>query len=100
MSDWQQLAAWTVAPQPRRFAGHFPGHEVVPGAYLLDEVLLRLERKYGALHTVVQAKFARPMAPATAVCLLAAQRQERLHFRLLAADAAPGAEFCTGVVLL
>lgn len=100
LNDWQTLAEWTAAPQAERFAGHFPGNVVVPGAVVLDEVLLQLQPHYGSVRTVLQAKFARAMRAQTPVTLQTAVHGGRLQFRLLATHEPQAPSFCAGVCVL
>lgn len=86
MSGWQPLDAWRLAPEPGRFAGHFPGQPVVPGACVLDAVLLRLAVWCGPLASVPQAKFPQPAPPGVRVRLACRSEGGTLHFRLSAAD--------------
>jgi 3-hydroxyacyl-[acyl-carrier-protein] dehydratase len=65
-----------IAPDHPVFAGHFPGHPIVPGALLLDEAVLCLARSEGldvGLVDVSVAKFQRPVQPGDALSL---------HYRL------------------
>lgn len=45
--------------------GHFPGHPVVPGVVVLDQVLTAVESMHGALGALrlAQVKFLRPLLP-------------------------------------
>jgi acyl-coenzyme A synthetase/AMP-(fatty) acid ligase len=63
-----------VASDHPALAGHFPGHPVVPGAVLLDELVAAAGREFGWTPgpiRVVSAKFLRVVHPG-----------ERLHLRL------------------
>jgi 3-hydroxymyristoyl/3-hydroxydecanoyl-(acyl carrier protein) dehydratase len=62
--------ALTIPPDHPAFAGHFPGHPIVPGALLLDEAVLCLaaaEQLDVGLIDVAVAKFLRPVRPGEAL---------------------------------
>jgi 3-hydroxyacyl-[acyl-carrier-protein] dehydratase len=91
-----------IAPDHPAFAGHFPGHPIVPGALLLDEAVLCLARAEGlppGLVDVSVAKFQRPVQPGDALSLhyrlsgpgRYALEVRALHLQQAAAGAAPGA---------
>lgn len=47
------------------FAGHFPGHPIVPGALLLDWAQTAIEAQLGlSLQALAEAKFHSPATPA------------------------------------
>jgi 3-hydroxyacyl-[acyl-carrier-protein] dehydratase len=72
MTDSFKTAPLSVAPDHPAFAGHFPGHPIVPGALLLDEALLCLARAEGldvAQVDVAVAKFQRPVRPGEGLTL-------------------------------
>jgi 3-hydroxyacyl-[acyl-carrier-protein] dehydratase len=47
------------------FAGHFPGHPIVPGAMLLDWAQAAIEAQLGlSLQALAEAKFHSPATPA------------------------------------
>ncbi|MEN9559533.1 MAG: hypothetical protein RLZZ502_744 [Pseudomonadota bacterium] len=48
------------------FAGHFPGHPIVPGVLLLDEVVV-LAESMGQVKGITQAKFLAPVLPGQSV---------------------------------
>ena len=41
---WPVRAEWRADAEPRCFDGHFPGHIVLPGAYVLDGVIERFRK--------------------------------------------------------
>lgn len=46
------------------FAGHFPGHPIVPGVLLLDWAQAAIETHLGeSLQTLIEAKFHNPASP-------------------------------------
>ena len=59
----------TVRANHPMLAGHFPGHPIVPGAWLLAWVTVALQRRLAAADDpravggVKRVKFARPLAP-------------------------------------
>ncbi len=62
-TGWKE-SALPIAPDHPAFAGHFPGSPVVPGATLLDEALLVIERATGLKNChIAWVKFLRPVGP-------------------------------------
>lgn len=57
---------WTLPTDHPVFAGHFPGHPIIPGALLLDQAV-RLATQHFALPNVpikiANAKFLHPAGP-------------------------------------
>ncbi len=57
---------WRVPADHPVFAGHFPGHPILPGVVLLDRALLLAQQRPGlgvAAWRVSQAKFLSPCGP-------------------------------------
>lgn len=57
---------WRVPAGHPAFAGHFPGHPIVPGVVLLDRVMQLAAQAHGGLAAgwqVAQAKFLSPCGP-------------------------------------
>ncbi|MDP2408578.1 MAG: hypothetical protein U1D36_11915 [Hydrogenophaga sp.] len=57
---------WRVPSDHPAFAGHFPGHPIVPGVVLLDRALLLAQAQWGlpgGAWQVAQAKFLSPCGP-------------------------------------
>lgn len=63
--------AIAIAPDHPVFAGHFPGHPIVPGALLLAEALQALDRVGIATQgcEIASAKFLSPVGPGETVSL-------------------------------
>ena len=63
---------FTISRREAMFAGHFPGHPIVPGAFLLDQVIAQL-RAAGVLPSLAieigSAKFIATIAPNSEVYL-------------------------------
>ena len=68
MTGTPRETAWRVPLEHPAFAGHFPGHPVVPGALLLAEALAVAQAASGTTALdwqVASAKFMSPVAPGT-----------------------------------
>ncbi|RZL03222.1 MAG: beta-hydroxyacyl-ACP dehydratase [Rubrivivax sp.] len=66
MSAFPRLLPLHIAPNHPAFAGHFPGHPIVPGVVLLDEAVQALAAAEGLLPVSLQvgvAKFLVPVRP-------------------------------------
>ena len=73
-------------------AGHFPGHPIIPGAWLLAWVVAaaarRLEGEARTIEAVKRVKFLRPLAPEHAFeCTLNAGRADVVRFSVTSGDA-------------
>ena len=72
MTTESALLPLFIAPDHPAFAGHFPGHPIVPGVVLLDEALQCLASAEGlelvSLNVTV-AKFLLPVRPGMALSL-------------------------------
>lgn len=67
-TDLHMRAEWVVPADHPAFAGHFPGHPVVPGVVLLDYALLLAGQWLQAAHwSIAQAKFLWPVGPSEAL---------------------------------
>lgn len=72
MSTPFALLPLPIAADHPAFAGHFPGHPIVPGVVLLDEAVLALAAAQGLQIDQIDvsvAKFLRPVTPGEAVSL-------------------------------
>ena len=76
-------AAIRIGADHPSLAGHFPGHPVVPGVVLLDEVARALERTSGAtLRALPSVKFLAPLRPGEAAELVLTVAAGRVRFRI------------------
>ena len=65
-------SALTVAADHPAYAGHFPGHPILPGVVLLAEALEAIARATGhgvEAWTLANVKFVQPVAPGEALVL-------------------------------
>lgn len=93
---------WVVPPDHPAFAGHFPGHPVVPGVVLLDVVLELITRESGvALDRceVTSAKFLSPAKPGDELLI----RHEKsaggaIRFDIMAGGAAGDRRIASGSI--
>ena len=65
--------------------GHFPGHPLVPGVVLLDQVVLAIEARHGPLGPLrlPQVKFLQPLRPGEAARIDLDGAAPRWRFRVL-----------------
>ncbi len=88
MTD-QSLPLPVAADHPA-YAGHFPGHPILPGVVLLDEALHALAARQGLTATggqIRSAKFLNPVSPGEALRLdYAATANGVFRFEVVAAD--------------
>ncbi len=85
---------WSVPVQHPAFAGHFPGHPILPGVVVLDRVVMLAQTLAGeegqavAGWVVSQGKFLSPVGPGeTLTFVLTPDARGGCRFVVLAADA-------------
>lgn len=54
---------WTVPADHPSFAGHFPGHPILPGVVLLDRLQIGLSASGIVIAEIGNAKFSSPALP-------------------------------------
>lgn len=82
MSAAYQLG-FSIAPTHPALPGHFPGHPLVPGVVLLEQVALALRAWRGQrLQRVVEAKFVAPLLPGEQAELSLAEAGDRARFEI------------------
>lgn len=72
MSDDSSRVMVEVSAEHPSFAGHFPGHPVLPGVVLLDEVVAAAERHLARPLEALQVKvvkFHAPVGPGARLCI-------------------------------
>lgn len=69
--------------------GHFPGHPIVPGVVVLDQVLQALEARHGRVAglRMPQVKFLQPLLPGQAAEITLEGELPRWRFRVHHAQA-------------
>ncbi|NII10876.1 hydroxymyristoyl-ACP dehydratase [Oleiagrimonas sp. C23AA] len=80
---------FTIAAEHPCLPGHFPGHPLVPGVLILDEVACALRSwRQKALTRVIDAKFIAPLLPAQSarVTLSAGRDPQRVRFAVHRGD--------------
>lgn len=80
---------FAIAPDHPCLPGHFPGHPLVPGVIVLDQVLAAIERAHGPLGALrlPQVKFVQPLLPGEAAEVVLEGAAPRWRFRVLRGDA-------------
>lgn len=85
----KEQTQWHIPVDHPVFAGHFPGHPLVPGALLLDWVVERVAvhwRVSSAGLRIEQAKFLHPVSPDAHVALELRAEADRCRFTLSLVD--------------
>jgi 3-hydroxyacyl-[acyl-carrier-protein] dehydratase len=79
---------FAIAPDHPSLPGHFPGHPVVPGVVVLEQVLAEIERALGALGPLrlPQVKFVQPLLPGESAEIELTGEAPRWKFRVLRGD--------------
>lgn len=79
-------SALPVAADHPAFAGHFPGHPILPGVVLLAEVMAAVGSGPGERWSIASAKFLSPVAPGTALTLVREEARGGVRFEVRAGD--------------
>lgn len=76
---------FAIASDHPSLPGHFPGHPVVPGVVVLEQVLVAIERAHGPLGPLrlPQVKFVQPLLPGESAEIELAGAAPRWRFRVL-----------------
>lgn len=83
-ADWPLLARWQADATPERFAGHFPGQPILPGAWLLDAVIAQVQAHSGlTVRQVRDVRFTQTAAPGASLALHAVITPPMARFALL-----------------
>ncbi|WP_266158473.1 hydroxymyristoyl-ACP dehydratase [Dyella silvatica] len=100
MNTSHYSAPLCIAADHPSLPGHFPGHPLVPGVLMLEQVAVALRAWRGLrLTAVLEAKFMAPLWPAQQAQLTLTQTrhpasQGRIHFEILR----DGAKLARGIV--
>ena len=76
---------FSIAPDHPSLPGHFPGHPVVPGVVVLEQVIEAIEAVHGPLAAVrlPQVKFVQPLLPGETARVVLEGEAPRWRFRVL-----------------
>ena len=79
---------FAIAADHPSLPGHFPGHPVVPGVVVLEQVLAEIERTHGPLGPLrlPQVKFVQPLLPDERADIELTGEAPRWKFRVLRGD--------------
>lgn len=84
-----QVREFVVRHEHPALPGHFPGHPVVPGVLLLDQVLSMLEALHGPMPALrlPQVKFLQPLLPGEQARIELSRRgPDSWRFKVLCGD--------------
>ena len=73
----ERTFTWSVAPGHPVFAGHFPGHPIVPGVMLLDHAIRLAAGSLAnspGVWQIANAKFLSPVGPGEALAFTLVER--------------------------
>jgi 3-hydroxymyristoyl/3-hydroxydecanoyl-(acyl carrier protein) dehydratase len=80
-------ASFRITDDHASLPGHFPGHPLVPGVVLLEQLAIGLRAwRNQRLARVIDAKFLAPLRPGEPAELLLEDSGERLRFEIRRAD--------------
>jgi acyl-coenzyme A synthetase/AMP-(fatty) acid ligase len=88
LADNTTPATLHVAHDHPSFAGHFPGHPVLPGVVLLSMVMEALQSRLQTPAQIDQAKFLAPVSPGDTLALAVTTQGSALQFELKRGDTA------------
>ncbi|WP_017940635.1 MULTISPECIES: hypothetical protein [unclassified Thioalkalivibrio] len=94
-----QSAVRRIGAEHPSLPGHFPGHPVVPGVVILDQVAaVARAHGLGPVEALPQVKFLAPLGPETAfrIEIDPPGRGGRQAFRVVAAEGESPVTFCSG----
>lgn len=97
----KEQSQWHIPADHPVFAGHFPGHPLVPGALLLDWVVERVAAYWRISSTglcIEQAKFLHPVLPDAHVALGLKAEADRCRFTLHIHDGETNPVAVTGLL--
>ena len=76
-------ATFAVAPTHPALPGHFPGHPLVPGVVMLEQVAMALRSwRDERLARVAEAKFVAPLLPGESAELTLSEAGSRVRFEI------------------
>jgi 3-hydroxymyristoyl/3-hydroxydecanoyl-(acyl carrier protein) dehydratase len=96
---WAEGSDTRLAKDHPAAAGHFPGNPIMPGALLLDMVLLAIAGSAAAPSCIVKmVKFMRPIRPGDRLRIEWQRQSDGMHFRCVLPET--GDIAITGIIRL